>query len=161
MNFSFHHINSSGVYPTASQRMMESYPSLNQENGDLDYTAYNSRSTVGETQKLSSSFDPRGAKSMPVLEKVTNWLNSVPWKELDDGVWILDCYPGHAMSIDDSDDWRSSDNQDIVEQQARQITRIVTENYLYNGESSVRPGQSEPSQCSDELYFYEDQPDEY
>lgn len=104
---------------------------------------------VAELPLLLPGFNPRQAAGMSFAEKINSWLGNVPWVQLGDDVWILDCYPGHASAHSYLDELKSApDNQDIVEQQARQITRIVTHNYLHNGEQVARA----TSQCGSDAY---------
>lgn len=160
MNFLFHFNPSEIHYSPCVSRPVNLFPAINQENNTPD-----SQPLVAPTTKPSHDdngippeFNPRGALNMPLAEKVSSWLRCVPWTELRDGVWVTDCYPGHPLSTECSDDLKSApDDQDQLEQQARQITKIITENYLNNGEPSVRPftdssGLSE--RYSDDGYLY-------
>lgn len=89
-------------------------------------------------------FRPREAKNMPLAEKVSAWLDNVPWIQVG-GDWVSNCYPGHVSTSSRSSNANlhelknSSTDQDFFEQQARQITRIITGNYLNNGETTARP----------------------
>ncbi|QBM85495.1 hypothetical protein METSCH_A01140 [Metschnikowia aff. pulcherrima] len=151
MNPTFNHQKASGVYPrhSVSQPEFDSSPNVNQENGQINTRVVTTRllsppKVVAEspqrTHKLPASFKPREAKNMPLIEKITTWLYNIPWYQGDDGAWYLECYPGHASSNGNSEEWKSTpDDQDIFEQQARQITRMITNSYLYNGEITARP----------------------
>ncbi|GEQ68140.1 hypothetical protein JCM33374_g1807 [Metschnikowia sp. JCM 33374] len=170
MNSSFNRNKAAGIHlrHSVSQPELESRPNVNQENDQAGGHVVSARLTnpakvVAEPSqhayKLPSSFNPREAKNMPLIEKITTWLYNIPWFQGDDGTWYSDCYPGHASSNANSEELRSTpDDQDICEQQARQITRMITNSYLYNGEITARPltHNSEISyrQYSDDGYLY-------
>lgn len=151
MNPSFNQNKASGVYlrHSVSQPELESRPNVNQENDQTGAHVVSAHlmspsKVVAEvpqrTNKMPASFNPREAKNMPLVEKITTWLYNIPWFQGNDGAWYLECYPGHASSNGNSDELRSTpDDQDIFEQQARQITRMITNSYLYNGEVTARP----------------------
>lgn len=85
-------------------------------------------------------FRPREAKNMPINEKITKWLQALPWFQIEEGYWMLECYPAIACSISSSGNLLgASDAQDVCEKQAWEITRIVTQNYVNNGEIPARP----------------------
>lgn len=151
MNSSFNQNKATGVYlrHSISQPELEFRPNVNQENGQTGVHVVSAHlmsppKAVAEMpqhkNKLPASFNPREAKNMPLVEKITTWLYNIPWFQGADGTWYLDCYPGHASSDGDSDELKSTpDDQDIFEQQARQITRMITKSYLFNGEVIARP----------------------
>lgn len=129
-------------------------PRVDQENegGSVFGLVVSSPTKASPARLLPADFNPRLALGMPFEEKINSWLRNVPWVRLAEDVWVLDCYPGHASS--GLEDVKSTpDNQDIVEQQARQITRIVTHNYLHNGEKAIRVSDPE-SESEDYLFGY-------
>lgn len=111
--------------------------------------------------QMPQPFRPREAQNMSFSEKITSWLSTIPWFQRQDGVWVLDCFPGHvASSQSGSDDLKSIlDHLDIFEHQARRITKIVTSNYMNNGEVCARPSsyslEFSYRQCTDEEDIYQ------
>lgn len=85
-------------------------------------------------------FKPREAQNMPLREKIIKWLDRLPWTQIDEGYWVLECYPATACTLSSCSDVKSTpDQQDRFEQQAREITRIITHNYVNNGEIPAQP----------------------
>lgn len=105
-------------------------------------------------QEFPASFNPREAASMHHREKVNDWIKRVPIYYLADGqFWYNDCYPGAiptsssvSDSVEDMDFVRYNqnasitgfefddselfvDHEDVLEFQARKITKYVKKIY--------------------------------
>lgn len=95
---------------------------------------------------LPSTFNPRRDQNIPPTEKVESWMDNVPWVKLEDNIWCLECYSGTVSVTSLSCDFNSGpEHLDLVELQARQITRIVMQNYLYDNEVARPPLSEEGS----------------
>ncbi|CAK7900642.1 hypothetical protein CAAN1_06S00188 [[Candida] anglica] len=95
-------------------------------------------SNLPSPSEFPPSFNPRVAANMPAKEKVSNWIHTVPVVVLEDSFTTLStCYPGIVSSRestgDDSMDY--AELQDILELQARKITRYVT--HIYQNETET------------------------
>lgn len=96
--------------------------------------------TAEHPQLWGINFKPREAKNMPVRDKVSQWLDNLPWVEVEAGFWVLDSFPGVPSTISRSSGFLGySDDQEFREKQAREITRVITEKYVNNGEMPARP----------------------
>lgn len=91
---------------------------------------------------------------MLYLEKITCWMENVPWVQVDHNVWVLNCYPGVVGSSGSSTSMRSAhDHDDKVERQSQQITRLVTSQY--HVEDAAEPVVSSDSEAvSHEAYLF-------
>lgn len=93
-----------------------------------------------QPQVWDPEFKPREARSMSFKDKISRWLDNLPWIQVENGYWVLDCYPAVPSVLTSSGGFLNcSDEQDLFEKQAREITRMITEKYINNGEVPARP----------------------
>lgn len=131
-------------------------PHANQENFIFQAHVVSAQ-TAAKEPRMPAEFKPRETKNMPFAEKITEWLAQIPWKQLESGAWVMDCFPGLPKSQDSDDICSEPDEQDICEHQARQITRMTILNYQGGREAVARAvsyGLSASYQHLDEGYFY-------
>lgn len=121
-------------------------------------------------EQFPATFDPRSAANMPHKEKVNDWITKVPIYCLADGqLWYSECYPGvvpasssistEDESVDDLDIFNYNqrllgnefdydeqlfvDNEDVLEFQARRITRYVKKIYKMDSTEHVVKGDKQ------------------
>lgn len=88
----------------------------------------------------------------PVHAKVNNWMNHIPMFCATDGAIYPDCYTLRASSASSSyREWWSLDHDDIVQSQARQVTRCWTLQYLNDGERAANPAEFGASDVESEV----------
>lgn len=79
---------------------------------------------------LLQGFNSKKASNMSSKEKVSEWMQNVPLRFLNDGVVILECYPAVPHSNSSSEKFIDfSDEQDIIDYQGRKMTEYVTMMY--------------------------------
>lgn len=112
---------------------------------------------AGAEAGIPIEFNSRAVKNMLYSEKINYWLQNVPWFQTDHNVWVLDCYPGIVSSRGSSDDGVGStcdEDQDKVEYQCRQVTKLVTRQYYCESQSVARPGTANSADATESEIVY-------
>lgn len=105
----------------------------------VDHTASIPR-TMKTPPRWSADFNPREALKMPYHEKITKWLDSLPWIFEEDPSAARGSHPVSRWSIPSSGELLTlPDTADWIDMQAQEITRLTTAIYFHNGEVAVRP----------------------
>lgn len=103
-------------------------PSLNLE----DHKNHSSSNNF--PNKFPESFKPRKAANMKLEEKVLNWIESLPSRLDSDYQIVLDCFPAitsYTSSNSELSQMDLTDFDEILEIQARRVTRYATRIYLH------------------------------
>jgi len=175
MNLAFSQLrNLGGIGRSASQPYIPSSPIMYQDNEDsFSKDRYwlvsgnvsspmkpsrtgSSRADVG----IPVEFNSRAAKNMLYSEKINYWLQNIPWFQTDHNVWMLDCYPGIVSSSSSSNELESicDEDQDKVEYQCRQVTKLVTRQYYTESQDVARPCTSTSANATEsEIVYTEDE----
>lgn len=77
----------------------------------------------------TNAFAPESDFDIQLEDRVNNWLNNIPLIRLCGNLWINKCFPGTSIVGDPPGTFNFLDELDVIEYQARMITRIVVENY--------------------------------
>lgn len=99
-----------------------------------------------ESPEMPPTFNPRTAANMPTMEKVSKWIQKMPLVELEtNGATRLTFYAGTIPSSSESgaDLIDNSELEDVIEFQARRVTRFVTQLYLNEAETVVHHDASD------------------
>lgn len=97
------------------------------------------------------SFKPRKAANMKAEEKVQNWIKGIPSRLDTDSQLIVDCFPAttsYTSSNSEISQMDLTDFDEILEIQARRVTRYATRIYLHE----VEPTSEEVIDESFEYY---------
>lgn len=124
---------------------------------------------ISISQEFPDSFNPRQAVSMPMKEKVSTWMSSVPYHLDEFDQVLIDCYSG-VIEYDSTDTQSSCGPIDlsgvdaIMELQARKVTRYATRVYVNELEPVVRveddidsyiDSEGNPLELPDDMLHYE------
>ena len=124
---------------------------------------------ISLSQEFPDSFKPRQAVSMPMKEKVSTWMSSVPYHLDEFDQVLIDCYSG-VIEYDSTDTQSScgpidlSEVDAIMELQARKVTRYATRVYINELEPVVRveedvdsyiDSDGNPIELPDDMLHYE------
>lgn len=176
MNTAFRqNLNLGAFGPSTSQPYLPSSPIMNPENED-SYSAMDHywlvSGNISSPVKLSPTagagaeagipvdFDSRAVKNMLYAEKINYWLQNVPWFQTERNVWVLDCYPGIVSFSDQSEDDLVStceEDQDKVEYQCRQVTKLVTSLYYCESQEVARPHTTTGDAAESEVIYSDDE----
>lgn len=99
-----------------------------------------------EGPEMPPTFNPRTAANMPTMEKVSKWIQKMPLVELEaNGATRLTFFAGTIPSSSESgaDLIDNSELEDVIEFQARRVTRFVTQLYLNEAETVVHHDASD------------------
>lgn len=171
MNLAFDHLSSLKAFlRPCSRPAIPSSPVVNQENvetvsgvGNCWFVCGNVSSPVKLVPANKSvpelghlaDFDSKAADSMPYSEKINIWLANVPWFQVENNLWMLDCYPG-IVSSSSSDTIKSTrDQDDKVEHLCQQLTKLAVSQYYFDDQEVARP-LSGQSASDSEVFFSED-----
>ncbi|CAX42178.1 conserved hypothetical protein [Candida dubliniensis CD36] len=96
--------------------------------------------TVSPTLEVFNTLNPRKAPNMTYKEKIMNWMSSIPqFNDSENNEIYIDCYPGvisTSVTPSTSDEEIDlADIEDILELQARKVTRYVTRLYIRESEN--------------------------
>ncbi|ODV80633.1 uncharacterized protein CANTADRAFT_20210 [Suhomyces tanzawaensis NRRL Y-17324] len=112
----------------------------------------------GPGQQLPVNFNPRKAQSMSVNEKVLKWILQIPYSYCNDTEIFMDCYPGVVDSSTSSSIshgfFEYSDNDALIELQARKITRYVVTHYFKELEPEVKTTAADDDDNEEEFFEY-------
>lgn len=92
------------------------------------------------TLEIFNTLNPRKAPNMTYKEKIMNWMSSIPqFNDSENNEIYIDCYPGvisTSVTPSTSDEEIDlADIEDILELQARKVTRYVTRLYIRESEN--------------------------
>lgn len=111
---------------------------------------------------FAANFNPLPSVNMTLDEKVNNWLLSLPFFYIGKNMWIDQGFPGSVYEEDSLGDFGCGDDLDVIEFQARMITRMVVESYT---EEKAPDEMSDPYIVEDingqEFLGYEEHVSEY
>lgn len=105
-----------------------------------------------------ASFNPRRASNMPAREKVQNWMKDIPFHYSTDNAMVyIDCFPAVASysSSESGSQQELTDTDQILELQARRLTRYATRNYI-NDSEPIAHAEGDSYDDIDECYYESD-----
>lgn len=89
-------------------------------------------------------FNPREQVNMPLIEKVSKWIDYIPWCLSENDELMMNCFPAttsYSSSVSSVGEsaFENDDADEIYELQARKVTRYATRLYLNEPEIIASP----------------------
>lgn len=91
---------------------------------------------------LPLPFEPKQNTKMELFERISAWFEAIPFVKIGHNKWLDYCYPPIAYPGDAPDNFEYNDSLDVIESQARMITRYTILNYMNESVPFDRSGVS-------------------